>query len=114
MKKKSLRKRMMAVGIVLSMTAALLAGCGGSGEKEAKTSESEKKELVMWTFMSKENSYGIINIRFLGFFNSFKIKLIFLFLFHSFTLSSHHLKHQNIHLLYDIHILFLKTYTCPF
>lgn len=58
MKKKSLRKRMMAVGIVLSMTAALLAGCGGSGEKEAKTSESEKKELVMWTFMSKENSYG--------------------------------------------------------
>ena len=58
MKKKSLRKRMMAVGIVLSMTAALLAGCGGSGEKEAKTSESEKKELVMLTFMSKENSYG--------------------------------------------------------
>lgn len=58
MKKKSLRKRLMAAGIVLTMATALLAGCGGSEEKKEETSEGEKKELVMWTFMSKENSYG--------------------------------------------------------
>ena len=60
MKKRSLWKRISACGLVAAMCVSLLAGCGGSSDtkKEAKKTKDGKTELVMWTFMSKENSYG--------------------------------------------------------
>lgn len=58
MKKRSLMKRMLAGGVAMAMTAALLVGCGGSEKKEEAKTKDGKKELVMWTFMTKENSYG--------------------------------------------------------
>lgn len=60
MKKRGLWKRISACGLVIVMCASLLAGCGGSSDskKEAKKTKDGKTELVMWTFMSKENSYG--------------------------------------------------------
>ena len=60
MKKRSLWKRISACGLVAAMCVSVLAGCGGSSDtkKEAKKTKDGKTELVMWTFMSKENSYG--------------------------------------------------------
>ncbi len=58
MKKRSLAKRLMSGCIAFTMTAALLAGCGGSEKKTAAKTKDGKTELVMWTFMTKENSYG--------------------------------------------------------
>lgn len=57
MKRKSLMKRLLACGLAVAMTAAVLTGCGGTS-KEEKKSKDGKKELVMWTFMTKENAYG--------------------------------------------------------
>lgn len=60
MRKKTLVKRLLACGMALAMTMGLLAGCGSSEskEEETQTSADGKTELVMWTFMTKENSYG--------------------------------------------------------
>lgn len=58
MKKKTLTRRLLACGVALAMTAALFTGCGKSEEKKETKSQDGKKELVMWTFMTKENSYG--------------------------------------------------------
>ena len=60
MRKKTLVKRLLACGMALAMTMGLLAGCGSSESKkeETQTSADGKTELVMWTFMTKENSYG--------------------------------------------------------
>lgn len=61
MEKKSILKRVLATGIVVTMTTSLLLGCGGGSSdnsKESSKSKDGKTELVMWTFMTKENSYG--------------------------------------------------------
>lgn len=58
MKKKKLMKRLLACGTALLMTASLLAGCGGKEKENASKSKNGKTELVMWTFMTRENSYG--------------------------------------------------------
>ena len=61
MEKKSILKRVLATGMVVTMTTSLLLGCGGGSSdnsKESSKSKDGKTELVMWTFMTKENSYG--------------------------------------------------------
>ena len=59
MKKKNLWKRVGSCCMAVIMCMALLAGCGSSDSKKtAKKTKDGKTELVMWTFMSKENSYG--------------------------------------------------------
>lgn len=59
--KKGVMKKILACGIAAIMTVALAAGCGKSdsgSSSKSKTTKDGKTELVMWTFMSKENSYG--------------------------------------------------------
>lgn len=56
MKQKKLWKRIGACVLTVAVGMSLLAGCGKSSD--GSDNGEEKTELVMWTFMTKENSYG--------------------------------------------------------
>ena len=61
MKKGAMYKRLLVGGLIAAMTATLAVGCGSeSSEQDSSesTTSGGKKELVMWTFMTEENSYG--------------------------------------------------------
>lgn len=56
--KKRAWKRTLSVVVATSMVMTMLIGCGSSKTENEEKSKGGKTELVMWTFMTKENSYG--------------------------------------------------------
>ena len=56
--KKRAWKRTLSVAVATSMMMTMLIGCGSSKTENEEKSKGGKTELVMWTFMTKENSYG--------------------------------------------------------